>query len=37
MRKEKILQAYDRLWLEEIEDDVLDLTHKTAKEMLEHL
>ena len=37
MRKEKILEAYGILWLEEIKDNVLDLMHKTAKEMLNHL
>ena len=29
--KHLILTAYDAFWLEEIEDDVLDFIHKTAK------
>ena len=32
-----IITAYDACWLEEIEDDVLYFTHKTAKGMLAHL
>ena len=32
-----ILTAYDVCWLEEIKDDVLDFTHKTAREILAHL
>ena len=32
-----ILAVYDACWLEEIKDDVLDFTHKTAKEMLADL
>ena len=35
--KHLILTAYDACWLEEIEDDVLDFTHKTSKEILVHL
>ena len=35
--KHLILTAYDACWLEEIKDDVLNFTHKTAKEMLAHL
>ena len=31
MWKEKIFDAYNRSWLEEIDDDVLDFTHKTSK------
>ena len=29
--KHLIITAYDAFWLEEIEDNVLDFTHKTAK------
>ena len=29
--KQLILTAYDACWLEEIKDEVLDFTHKTAK------
>ena len=35
--KHLIIAAYDAFYLEEIEDYVLDFTHKTAKEMLVHL
>ena len=35
--KHLILTEYDECWLEEIEDDVIDVIHKTAKEMLVHL
>ena len=35
--KHLIIIAYDACWLEEIEDDVLNFTHNTAKEMLAHL
>ena len=34
--KHLILTAYNACWLEEIKDDVLDFTHKKAKDMLEH-
>ena len=34
--KHLIIIAYDACWLEEIEDDVLNFTHKRAKEMLAH-
>ena len=37
MWKGKIFKAYNRSWLEEIEEKVLDFTHKTAKEMLNHI
>ena len=37
MWKEKIFDAYNRSWLEEIDDDVLDFTHKTSKYMLNHI
>ena len=32
-----IITAYYGCWLEEIKDDVLDFTQKTAKEILAHL
>ena len=35
--KENILEAYVKSWLKEIEDRVLDFTHKSEKEMLYHL
>ena len=35
--KQLVITAYNAYWLEEIEDDVLDFTHKTGKEMLAHL
>ena len=35
--KHLIITSYNACLLEEIKDDVLDFTHKTAKEMLEHL
>ena len=35
--KHLIFTAYNACWLEKIEDDVLDFTHKTAKAMLAHL
>ena len=37
MWKEKILKAYDRSWIKEIKDKIFDLSHNTAKEMLDHL
>ena len=35
--KHLIFTAYNACWLEKIEDDVLDFTHKTAKEIVAHL
>ena len=35
--KHLIITAYYACWIEEIKDDLLNFTHKTAKEMLEHL
>ena len=35
--KHLIITAYNACWLDEIKDDVLNLTRKTAKEMLAHL
>ena len=32
-----IVNAYEPCWLEEIEDDVVELTQKTAFKFLEHL
>ena len=32
--KHLTITAYDACWLEEIKDNVLNFTHKTAKEML---
>ena len=29
--KEKISKAYNRSWLEEIDNNMIDFTHKTAK------
>ena len=35
--KHLIITAYDACWLKEIKDDVLNFTHKTAKEIMAHL
>ena len=35
--KHLILTAYDAFWLEEIEDDIHNFAHNTAKEMMAHL
>ena len=35
--KHVIITAYDACWLEEIENNILDCTHKTAKARLAHL
>ena len=35
--KQLIVKAYAPCWLEENEDDILEFTVKSAKEMLEHL
>ena len=35
--KKLILKAYAPCWLDEIEDDILEFTVKSAKEMLDHL
>ena len=37
MWKEKILKDYDRSWIKESKDKIIDLSHNTAKEMLDHL
>ena len=37
MWNEKILEAYNRSWIEGIKDKVLEFTHKSAKEILNHL
>ena len=36
MWKEKIIEAYGRSWIKEIEKNVLDFTNKMAKEMIDH-
>ena len=33
----EILEAYNRSWLDEIKDEVIDFTHKLAKDMLDHI
>ena len=35
--KHLILTSYDTFWLDKIEEDVLNFTHKTAKEIMAHL
>ena len=35
--KAKILSSYDPTWLATLEDDILDFTHVTASEMLQHI
>ena len=35
--KHLIITAYNACWLEEIDEDVLNFNHKTAKEILVHL
>ena len=35
--KHLIFTAYDACWIEKVEDDVLNFTHKTEKEILAHL
>ena len=35
--KEKNINAYNRCWLEEIKDKVIDITHKLVKEMMDCL
>ena len=35
--KEKIVEAVDKEWLEEISDDILGFQNKTVQEMLQHL
>ena len=35
--KHLIITAYDACWIAEIEDEVINFTHKTAKEILVHL
>ena len=37
VQKMKIIQAYKRLWLEQIEDDVINFTQNMEKQMLDHI
>ena len=35
--KQLMVKAYAPCWLEEIEDDILEFTVKSAKEMIDHM
>ena len=35
--REKILEAYGRLWIKEIEEKVLDFIYNTAKDIFDHI
>ena len=37
VREEKIIEACDTYWLENIKDDVIDFTHKMEKYMLDYI